>query len=62
MFINDEPIDGIHYRPDNLMTEEDMEDYSKILKASKVSSDPSLIRNERDLQVGLVIYHMSSMD
>ena len=50
-FIDDKPINGNHYREDNLMTEEDKEFYLKSLKASKASDEISLTRNERDLKV-----------
>ena len=50
-FIDDKPINGIHYREDNLMTEEDKEFYLKTLKASKASEENTLTRTERDLKV-----------
>ena len=50
--IDDQPINGIYYRPDNLMTEEDKNLYLKSIKVSKASSEEDVLaRNERDTQV-----------
>lgn len=49
--ILDAPITGL-YRPDNLMTPDDKARYIRSLKASDTSSNDSLSRNERDLEVG----------
>ena len=53
--INDEPIDGIHYRPNDEMTEEDKAIYIKSLKALKTSPNDSLVRIERELQVIMLV-------